>query len=251
VNYRRWKPIYTQLLRLSSALGIVVAMTQKTKPTQIRAYIREGITRLPLDVQKYEIEKFASDLKLRVEWYTGVASKNKSANEERDLWARQLRCSEIGVVHSLPVLRLTRKQLGGDIDPKDDFSGFVASIGGLNLVEASTGLTREDRAKWRSAVTEASSKPPPGSKPLTTAEARRIAKKGWETRNKGVRFTWRSEARELERRHLIRHWLASDTAKTALATLPEFIDDMGGGVYEELRGISASGLNIICGTRRK
>ena len=225
-------------------------MSQITKPLLIRAYVREGVTRIPIDVQKYQIQKVADDLDLEVRWYTGVIAKAKSILEERELWARQTRRDEIGIVHSLPVLRLSRKQLGGK-DPKGDYSGLMASMKGLYTMEASTGLTSNDTVKWREAVATATEKPPLGSKTMSREQARKLAKDGWKTRNKGVRFTWKSEARETERRHLIRHWLASSTAATALETLPQFIEDMGGGVYEELRGISASGLNIICGLRGK
>jgi len=224
-------------------------MTHKIKPKLIRAYARAGITRLPIDVQKYEIERIAKQLELRIEWYIGTIKPKKAIAEERDLWARQLRCDEIGVVHSLSVLRLTRKQLLG-ADPKSDFSGFIASVGGLYLLEASTGLTSKDRAKWRKAVTQASKKPPLGSKPLTKAEASRIATEGWKTRNRGVVVLWKSDARSKELKHLIRHWRAADTAKTAHATLGEFIEEMGGGNYNELCGISEPTLRRIVNTKR-
>lgn len=220
------------------------------KPFQIRAYAREGITRIPLDVQKHYIQKLADELGLKIEWYIGLANKKKSINEERDLWAKQLRCDELGVIHSLPVLRLTGKQLGSNINPKADFSGFVSSIGGLNVIEAATRIERKHKVKWRNAVAEVASKPPPGSNTMTRAEASKLAKSGWETRRRGVVVTWKSEAREVERKHLIRHWKAASSARMAHETLPEFIADMGGGVYEELNGISAKTLERICDTKR-
>lgn len=225
-------------------------MPQTIKPKLIRAYVREGITRIPVDLQKFEIQKVGDELGLEVRWYTGVALKAKNMLEERELWARQLRRDEVGLIHSLPVLRLSRKQLGG-VDPKADFAGFMSSINALYLMETSTRITSTERLNWKQAVTQVAENPPPGSKSMSKEKASKLAKDGWKTRNKGVRFTWKSEAREKELRHLIRHWLASDTAATALSTLPQFIDDMGGGVYEELRGISASGLRIICNTPRK
>ena len=222
-------------------------MMQETNPFQIRAFIREGITRIPIDVQRHFIQKVADELGLRVEWYIGT-KKGKTTVEERNMWADQVQPDEIGLIHSLPVLRLTGKQIGGD--PKADFAGLFASIKALYLMEAFTGLTSKDKAAWRKAVATVAEKRPPGAKGLSSSEARKHAKKGWETRNRGVRFTWKSEAREKERKHLIRHWLASDTAASALATLPEFIDDMDGGVYEELRGISPKTLFLICDTPR-
>ena len=224
-------------------------MTHANKPFQIRAFIREGITRIPIDVQRHHIQKMADDMALKVEWYIGT-TKGKTTVEERDMWADQLQPDEIGLIHSLPVLRLTRKQIGG-ADPKGDFAGLFASVKALYLMEASTGLTSKDRAAWRKAVATVTEKRPPGTNAMTSKEAREMARKGWATRNRGVKFTWISEAREKERKHLIRHWKAAPTAKEAHATLPEFIDDMGGGVYEELRGISVKTLDRICDTPRR
>ena len=200
-------------------------------------------------MQKHHIQKVADELKLRVEWYIGT-KKGKVTVDERNMWADQLQSDEIGLIHSLPVLRLTRKQIGGS-DPKGDYSGLLASIGGLYIMEAATGLKSTDKRAWRAAVALVTEKAPPGSKSMTKAQASKMAKDGWKTRDKGVRFTWRSEAREKELKNLIRHWLASDTAASAHATLPEFIDDMGGGVYEELEGISLSTLSRIVATPRR
>lgn len=224
-------------------------MTQMIKPFQIRAYAREGITRIPLDVQKFEIQRVADELDLKIEWYIGTAKPKSSILDERDLWAKQLRYDEIGLVHSLPVLRLTGKQLNG-ADPKADFSGFMASIGGLYQMEAVTGITSKQRPKWRQAVSLVTEKPPPGTKPIGKKRASELAKIGWQTRNKGVVPTWQSGARKSERELLILHWKAARTAKVAHETLPAFIEQMGGGVYNELAGISEPTLRRICKTKQ-
>lgn len=216
----------------------------------IRAYVREGITRWPIDLQKWKIQQVADEMELRVEWYVGTKSKKKSAADERDLWARQTRRDELAMCYDLQVCRLTRKQLGG-IDPKADFAGFMAILNGRYIMEAESGLTSKDKAMWRKKVTSVAEKPPPGTKGLTSREASEKAKHGWKTRNRGVVAMWTSEARAKERKHLIRHWLASKTAATAHTELPQFIEDMGGGVYDELKGISPMTLSRIVDTKRK
>ncbi len=218
-------------------------MTQEIEPKQIRAYVRQGITRLPVDVQTSAIQEIADNMGLRVEWY-GV-DPNEDTVKERELWAHQVRCTEIGMVHSLPVLRLTGKQLKGK-DPKADFAGFMASLNAMYLMEANTGLTSKDRAKWRAQVSEVTTKPPPGTRSLSKKEASEMAKAGWKTRKKGVVTTWKSKARAKQRAHLVRHWKASDSARVAHETLPEFVHDMEYGVYSELIGISVASLGRIC-----
>lgn len=226
-------------------------MSQKNNDVKlIRAYVREGITRWPVDLQKWKIQQVADQLELRVEWYIGNKCKKKSASEERDLWARQTRRDELAMCYDLQVCRLSRKQLGG-IDPKADFAGFMAVLNGRYIMEAESGLTSEDKVKWRKKVTAVAEKPPPGTKGLSSKEASKLAKTGWETRNRGVVAMWQSEARAKELKHLIRYWLASDTAKSAHAGLPEFIEDMDGGVYNELKGISQMTLSRIVDTKRK
>ena len=182
-------------------------------------------------------------------WYTGTKTKNMAV-EERELWAGDLRGNEIGLLYSLPVLRLTRKQIGHE-DPKADFAGLMATTKALYLMEASTGLTSDNRDEWRQAVITVTKKQAPGTRSLTKAEASRLAKTGWQTRNRGVTWTWLSDARERERKHLIRHWLASNTAREAHETLRDFADRMDGGVYNELIGISVATLTRICNTPRK
>lgn len=224
------------------------------EPMLIRAYIREGITRLPLDVQKFKIEKAANELGLEVRWYVGKdATKKKSkstVHAERELWIKQLRKDEVGIISNLAVLRLTTKQLGG-IDPKSDFAGMFATIEAAFLMEADTGLTSKDKVAWREAVTLVANNPPPGTNGISSERASEIATEGWKTRNRGVVATWKSEARETERKHLIRHWLASKTAKIAHSTLQEFANDMGNGVYDELIGISPKTLERIVETPRE
>ena len=182
---------------------------------------------------------------LNVQWYGDAESKKDIALEERELWARQLRCNEIGMVHSLPVLRLTGKQLSNK-DPKADFAGFMAGSKAMYLMEADTGLTSKQIAKWRDRVSEVTTKPPPGTRQLSKQEAREMAKAGWKTRKKGVVATWTSRARDKERVHLVRHWKASGSARVAHETLTDFAASMDGGVYNELIGISVSSLDRIC-----
>lgn len=226
-------------------------MSQKNNDSVlIRAYVREGITRWPVDLQKWKIQQLADEMELRVEWYVGTKSKKKSASEERDLWARQTRPDELAMCYDLQVCRLTRKQLGG-IDPKADFAGFMAILNGRYIMEADSGLTSKNKVKWRKRVTDVAEKPPPGTKALSSAEASEKAKHGWKTRNRGVVALWQSEARAKELKHLIRYWLASETAKKAHAELPEFIEEMGGGAYNELKGISLMTLSRIVDTKRK
>jgi len=204
----------------------------------VRYIVREGLARYPAEAQEVRCKDIVDELGIDCERY---AVPVKGAREARDGWGLALRSDELGLVDELWLLKLTRKQAGGD--PKADFSGFLSTIEG-DILEVSSGIRSTQKKRWRKLVEDAIQRRAPGARTMSSEQASRISRKGHEKR-RGITFLWWSVARETERYHLIRHWHAAPSARVAMEKLPEFIDKMGGGVYDELKGRHVSTVRRI------
>lgn len=152
----------------------------------------------------------------------------ETGSGDRDEWIKRTRPHEGAVVAGLFVIPEPRSECSR---PSADYAAALMALvqGCAVVVDAETGITSRDGAKWRELVEKHARKTASGRQ-MTQGRAKRMAHKRWERAEPGVYERWNSPqmARELERWQ--QHWRDPQfhSGEAAFAAFPaEIQKEMG------------------------
>ena len=182
-----------------------------THERNIRAYLR-AINGLSVDRQREMCERASGGA--HVTYYDG---------HEREAWIRALRSDEAALVARLEIIPEPKRPDG--LRPAVDFVAAMSELlrRSAVLIEAETGTTSADGAKWRRLVEYTGTRVASGMRRLPRKRAKAMSSVRWGKADRGVKAKWLSSGMRAELARWGQHWRDPkyQSAEAAFRALPD------------------------------
>jgi hypothetical protein len=150
------------------------------------------------------------------------------SGDDRDEWIRRTRATEGAVVAGLYVIPEPASTGPKGKRPSADYAASLMALvqGCAIVVDAESGLTSKDGAKWRALVEQHARKTAAGRK-MTRKAARAMAKQRWKDKPPPLKAKWSESNMRRERERWSQHWRDPKftTGQAAFDALPAALQD--------------------------